>query len=453
MLKTHKTILSPQRRRAVKQPYEVPSLWRPASQFFLLFLVVVVVLSAPPAARGDVCSIDEMPAATLLLPYFEVDPGNASGLTTLFSVNNAGPAAVVANVQLWTDVGVPTLGFQVYLTGYDVQTINLRDVFNGSLPQTAPAGQDPQDTISPKGLYSQDINFPGCSQLQLPYPPLPAPFVAHLRAAHSGQFSAILNGCAGMDHGDGRLRGYVTVDTVSDCTLHRAGDVGYFGAGGVVTNQNVLWGDVIYLDPANQYSDGDNLVRIKAFPDAFAQGGPTFYGRYVGGSGADLRQPLPLDWGSRYVDGGAFSGGTDLIVWQDSERAVHPFACGTLPAGFPLRHSQITIFDEQEQAVLPPPIFPRPPDLTENAFPAEANKVHIGGASFPVPYAFGWTFLDLRAPGGFPQPSLRQSWVATSLKAQGQYSVGFSATPLGTVCDQGVPSVGLAAGAAAEVRP
>ena len=175
-----------------------------------------------------------MPAATLLLPYFEVDPNNASGLTTLFAINNSGAAAVLANVEVWTDLGVPTLGFQVYLTGYDVQTINLRDVFNGSLPQTAPAGQDPQDTISPKGLYSQDLNFASCTQL-LPYQPLPASFVAHLRAAHSGQFSALLNGCAGQDLGDGRLRGYITVDTVSGCTLRTPADPGYFGAGGVAT--------------------------------------------------------------------------------------------------------------------------------------------------------------------------------------------------------------------------
>jgi hypothetical protein len=419
----------------VKQLYEVSSLWRSASQFFLFPLFVLVgALSASAAARADVCSIDEMPAATLLLPYFEVDLSNASGLTTLFAINNAGAAAVLANVEVWTDLGVPTLGFQVYLTGYDVQTINLRDVFNGSLPQTAPAGQDPQDTISPKGAYSQDLNFPGCSQLQ-PYQPLPGSFIAHLRAAHSGQFSAVLNGCAGMDLGDGRLRGYVTVDTVSDCTLRTPVDAGYFGAGGMATNQNVLWGDVIYLDPANKYSDGDNLVRIKAFPGTFNPGEQTFYGRYVGGSGADARQPLPATWASRFVHGGAFSGGTDLIVWQDSGRIVKPFACGTAPPGFPLRHAQIFTFDEQEQVVLPPPIFPQPPDPTANAFPAEANKVHLGGPAFPVPYDFGWTYLDLRAPGAGIFPDFRQSWVATSLKAQGQYSVGFSATPLDSACD------------------
>jgi len=49
----------------VKQTYEASSLWRLASHFFLLFLVVLTVA---PAARADVCSLDEMPAATLLLP-------------------------------------------------------------------------------------------------------------------------------------------------------------------------------------------------------------------------------------------------------------------------------------------------------------------------------------------------------------------------------------------------
>jgi hypothetical protein len=432
----------------VKQPHEVPSLWRLASPFFLLFLVVA--LSTPQPGRADVCSIDEMPAATLLLPYFEVDPNNASGLTTLFAINNSGAAAVLANVEVWTDLGVPTLGFQVYLTGYDVQTINLRDVFNGSLPQTAPAGQDPQDTISPKGQYSQDLNFPGCAQL-LPYQPLPASFVAHLRAAHSGQFSPLLNGCAGQDLGDGRLRGYITIDTVSECTLRTPADTGYFGPGGVATSQNVLWGDVIYLDPANKYSDGDNLVRIKAFPGAFAAGDPTFYGRYVQQSGADARQALATAWASRYVNGGAFSGGTDLIVWQDSGRIVRPFACGTTPPGFPLRHAREVTFDEEEQTLFLP-VDPRPPDPSFDAFPAEANKVHVGAAAFPVPFDFGWIFLDLKALTS-AAPLFRQSWVAASLKAQGQYSAGFSATPLDTACAP-LPSAPLPAAAAiGEVRP
>ena len=384
------------------------------------------------------CSIDHRPAATLLLPYFEVDPGDPSGMTTLFSVNNSGAAAVLANVQLWTDLGVPTLTFQVYLTGYDVQTINLRDIFNGFLPQTAPAGEDPRDTISPQGFSSEDSSFPGCEGL--PYATPPASLLTHLRAAHSGKFSVLLNGCSGQDLGDGRLRGYVTIDTVDQCALKNPTDAGYFGPGGVATDQNVLWGDAIYLDPANKYSDGEDLVRIKSLPGSFHPGDFTFYGRYVGRSGIDSRQPLATAWGSRFANGGSFAGGTDLLVWRDSGQIVKPFACGTHPAGFPLTLYQEFTFNEQEQPVLLPlsPEIPGQPQIVPapDLFPAEANKVHVGGPTFPAPYAFGWVFLDLNAPnpGAGPPSLVRQSWVQTVLKAQGQYSVGFHATPFDSVC-------------------
>jgi hypothetical protein len=93
---------------------------------------------------------------------------------------------------------------------------------------------------------------------------------------------------------------------------------------------------------------------------------------------------------------------------------------------------QVT-FDEQEHPVTIP-VFPFPPGglggPRTDAFPAEANKIHIHGSAFPVPYNFGWLFLDLNQPG----PTLRQSWVETIMKAQGQYSVGFAATPFSDGC-------------------
>jgi hypothetical protein len=416
--------------------YDSLAQWRSASTLFLAAFLLLTV-TAPAVRAADPCSIDQRPAATLLLPYFEVDPANPAGLTTLFSINNASAAAVLANVVVWTDLGVPTLGFQVYLTGYDVQTINLRDIFRGNLPGTATDGQDPQDVVSPQGDYSQDINFGSCSDT-LPYQPLPASFVVHLENAHTGRFSSLFSGCAGQDLRDGRIRGYVTVDTVGACTLKVPSDSGYFGPGGVATNQNVLWGDYLYIDPANKYSDGENLVRIKAFPGAFQPGDLTFYGRYVGMSGADARQPLATTWASRYVNGGSFSGGTDLVAWRDSGRIVRPFPCGTLPAGFPLILAKEVTFDEEEQAVTAftgPVVLP--PPSNDRVFPAEANKVHIDGPAFPVPFNFGWLYFDLNAPlptnPGF-RGEIRQSWMATIMKAQGQYSAGFSATPFDSAC-------------------
>jgi hypothetical protein len=415
--------------------------WRTASTLFLVLSGMLAV--AAPALADDPCSVDNRPAATLLLPYFEVDL-NPSGMNTLFSINNASAAAVIANVVVWTDLGVPTLGFQVYLTGYDVQTINLRDVLNGRLPRTASRGQDPNGDISPQGQLSQDLDVASCSGV-LPYQALPASFVTHLQMAHSGRFSSVFNGCSGQYLGDTRLRGYVTADTVSGCTLKYPSDPGYFGPGGVATNANVLWGDYFYVDPSNKYSDGENLVRIKAFPGAFQAGSATFYGRYVGRSGADARQPLPTSWGSRYVNGGDFSGGTDVVVWRDSGRTVTPFACGTHPAGFPLLLASEVTFDEEEQPVLPQlfPGSPPPPGSAPElmAFPAEANRIHLGGPAFPLPFNFGWLFFDLTVPNPSSQAGsdVRQSWMETILKAQGQYSVGFSATPFGSLCSPVVP--------------
>src|SRR5690348_14612142 len=81
-------------------------------------------------AQADSCDISVTPAATLLLPYFEVDTFSpqGSGTTTLFTITNASRYPQIAHVTLWTDWGYPVLDFNIFLTGYDVQGINLYDV-------------------------------------------------------------------------------------------------------------------------------------------------------------------------------------------------------------------------------------------------------------------------------------------------------------------------------------
>src|ERR1043166_7341240 len=99
------------------------------------------------AMSGD-CRAADQPAATLLIPYFEVDLDDPTGITTTFSVNNSAPRPVLARVTLWTDWGVPTLAFDLYLTGYDAQTLNVRDLLRGELPTT---GAD----VSNDGTFSK----------------------------------------------------------------------------------------------------------------------------------------------------------------------------------------------------------------------------------------------------------------------------------------------------------
>src|SRR4051794_39746545 len=123
-----------------------------------LLVSALLALTAVLPARATLCSVDATPGATLLLPYFEVNLDNPQGLTTLFSINNASAVAVVTHVTLWSDLAVPVLGFNVYLTGFDVETFNLRDLLvGGHIPPSASASQDPNDTISPKGAFSQDL--------------------------------------------------------------------------------------------------------------------------------------------------------------------------------------------------------------------------------------------------------------------------------------------------------
>jgi hypothetical protein len=404
-------------------------------------LAVTLLVSTTPAS-AVVCALDPVPAATLLLPYFEVDLSHPDGVTTLLSVNNAGAPAVLVNLVLWTDLGVPTLSVPIYLTGYDVQTINLRDLFRGHAPGTASSGQDPNDLISPRSPFSQDASFPSCDGL-LPPQPMDAATVAHLAAAHTGRRSEALGGCAGQNLGDGLARGYVTLDTVSSCSLNVRfpTDPGYFRAGGLgrATDQNVLWGDYFRVDPKNNLSTGDQLVRLEAVPGRFKAGDATFYGRTVGYSGADDREPLATEWATRYVSGGAFQGGTDLIVWRDPEQPGLVFDCAAGPKGwFPLFQSAVQIFNEEEQPVFGGG-FPIDPPLTCPPFcfpypaPAAANRVHVDSVNLPVPFNFGWIFLDLKNPFVAADP-FAQSYVAWVVSTPGRYGVQTVATVLDSSC-------------------
>jgi len=415
----------------------------------VLALLAFGVLAGGRPATAVICAVDDVPAATLLLPYFEVDLGNEWGNTTFFSINNASATAVLAHVVVWSDLSVPVFDFNVYLTGYDVQSFNLRDVIErGILPQTASAGQDPHDTISPKGAFSQDVNFASCATILPPPAVLSADFLAHLQASLTGKFSSILGGCAGLDLGDHVARGYVTVDTVSNCTLRFPGDAGYFVSGGQgdATDQNVLWGDYFYLNEGQKSAQGETLVHVEADPgnpQTSAPGQYTFYGRYVGWSAADNREPLATNFAVRFLSGGAFNGGTDLLVWRDSKVKQGAFQCGTTPAWYPLGQEQIVIFDEQEHPLTPTtfPFSPQPPNAGVIPFPAEAQRTHVGGAAFPVTFDFGWLYLDLNtavaAAGANPpeDAGADQAWVTAVMTENGRFSVGFDALHLDSACD------------------
>src|SRR2546423_1299399 len=61
--------------------------------------------------NDDSCDIGTTPAATLLLPYFEVKTAGAQGpgATTLFPITNTSRYPQIAHVTVWTDWSFPVL--------------------------------------------------------------------------------------------------------------------------------------------------------------------------------------------------------------------------------------------------------------------------------------------------------------------------------------------------------
>ena len=423
---------------------------------FRIVLALVALLAAVPAS-AEIGTIDDVPAATLLLPYFEVDLDDPDGRTTLFSINNASAAPAIAHVELWGDFSVPTLDFNLYLTGYDVVTVNLRDLFvDGIVPQTSHTNSG---GVSPVGEFSLTTNpitgvGPGTTSCndQSPLPPLPQILLDNIRNAHTGQVSAVLGGRAGQDLGDNVARGYITVDSVSVCTLEGPSTTaasGYFQAGGtgLANNQNILWGDYFYVDVANNFAQGETLVHIEATggtadPDMLGPANYTFYRRYAT-LGEDGREGLGSTWAMRFVNGGAFTGGTDIICWRDAKQNQGPVA--STPAWYPLTQSQIVIFDEMENPDVPSttPFSPPIPGSSILPCPAETNRVAVGGATFPVPWDFGWLYLNLNttiAGQVVPFDAITQNHVSTIMSAEGRFSAGFDAIQLDNVTDPGSAS-------------
>ncbi len=380
--------------------------------------VLVVLLCAAPALAqppaGD-CLIGPGLGATLLFPYFELDLANPLNVTTLVAITNGYGSPTLTRVVLWTDWGVPTIAFDVYLDPFAVQTINLRDVFNGNIPST--------------GVGGDFSSFAWCGT----YPPShanPALTVNQrdqLAADHTGVDGPIATNCAGSYHPDQIARGYITVDVVDECSgvegynpVYTPANTTYpyFANGtgaGIAIDANRIWGDVVYIDATNAAAQGSEAVTLWADPTKFAATGIyTFYGRFSGWDGRDDRVPLPYMWDQRFLNGGPLVGGADLIVWRDTEVLPAFASCGATPTWYPLATSTNNALDEAGDNLV---------NFGNGHFPNATQRVSV--SSLSIPFAFGWAQI---ASG------TGQSWVQPTLRASGLYSAGWNGAPVQFHC-------------------
>jgi hypothetical protein len=113
-------------------------------------LIALVVLAVAGTGYAVTCAYDNVPAATLLVPYFKVSLNGATGYPipsggtdTLVSVVNVSMPGVIAHVTVWNKYSKGVIDFNIPLTGKDVVSFSMRDIMNGrlspNLPQCDPA--------------------------------------------------------------------------------------------------------------------------------------------------------------------------------------------------------------------------------------------------------------------------------------------------------------------------
>jgi hypothetical protein len=394
----------------------------------LMMLILLSVLVTASASAGSLdndasCDIKVGPAATLLLPYFEVDLTAAGEQTSLFTITNVSRYSQIAHVTLWTDWAFPVLTFNIFLAGYDVQSINLKDILVRGIV-ASPVGTGPTTAQSPLGGLTLPPNGPGYTNPNFKavidcdaVPGILSPtLTAAVRSAlttgvYNPGASAACPNFVGGTHAN--AIGYATVDIVGSCTSRLPSDPLYYTTD--LLYDNVLIGDYQQIGPqpagtSNGAFDaaGNPMVHIRAVPEGGGAGSNvatelpyTFYDRYTPATNRvqDRRQPLPSTFAARYIQGGPSAFATNYTIWREGFGAG---ACGaSLALNGALPITDIVRFDEHDNpAVIPPCLLSACP-TPFNTLPATSSS---STSSFVYPLMAtadvgGWMYLNLNNGG------------------------------------------------------
>ncbi len=445
-------------------------------RIFVLLLLTAVTLSAGASKVNNdaTCDIAQLPAATLLLPYFEVDlsSGPGAGETTIFTITNVTNLPQIAHVTLWTDLGYPVIDVNIYLTGYDVQSINLYDLLKfGWVAAPDGTGSD----VSPVGRLSgipdrsdfDNLNADESTCIDLPVQ-LPRVYVDRMQQAFTtgnagpaGKFRS----CQKIGKPHRNAVGYVTIDVVSICSTTMPIDQPYFTR--EILFDNVLTGDYVQFNGTTKTAQGGPLVHIRAIPEGGTPGSRrvpeykvhlprTFYSRYQPASQPrfDARQPLPSVFAARYISDAGQR--TFLKMWREGSEV------GTACEAYSRNEryvADVVRFDEEENAEGVFVFINAQPHVA--LFPflplTSIHDIDDGGVFPDSPGGDGgWLYLNMDYDNR--DDFAGQAWVISSMRAGNGFSVDMPATPLGNGCSAPVDlsegSSGLATiGPAPNIQP
>ena len=444
----------------------------------LFLLALALPTAAATSNNDDSCDIGTYPAATLLLPYFEVDIATAgTGRTTIFSITNVSPVPQIVHVTIWSDWAYPVISFPIFLTGYDVQPINLYDVIvrgllappNGTStsspnPATNPnAGTTPKTNLANPNFLAEAAGT--CARGSVPGQ-LPSSINADvLSILTTGRTTLSAIRCGGQ--GDGPLGsnhgqkavGYVTADVLATCSPLLPTDAQYWGQ---LLYDNVITGDYQIINSnaaSGNYAAGNPMVHIRAIPEGGPAGATlatdlpfTFYNRFTSN---DRRQPLPSTFAARWIAGSTAAFETEYTIWREAITGLGA-ACATYDRNSSMVTGEIVRFDERENAWLWSSGLIDPPIATP-LFPASSRNpsTFIFFPQTTTTDSGGWMYFNLNnsgrsygaqytasRPGYGVQPNSRdvsQNWVTVSMFAEGRFGVESDATSLGNGCSPAAP--------------
>jgi hypothetical protein len=403
-----------------------------------------VAIMVATAAGANFCARDNVPSATLLFPYIAVDLDvagvpDSTGETTISRVTNASRQAVVAHVTVWDVEGTPHVVFNEVLSGYDVLQINWRDFLNGRFDYFDTARTD----FTAQGSFTFDPDEWGPDSRSLGPQQGADAFVAGdprstvtatqcpmgppygnrselapvMRNMLAGSLAAREHGgCGDLDNLRAVRLGlweearstplvfYATVDVVASCTDLFPSQAAYFA--GVARNDNVLFGEAIYLDAHSGYSEMMPAVHIEAA--AGESGGSAVTGFYEERTAQTetYREPLATAFAFSYANDTVGGITSEAIVWKNHAEFVgEP---DPITGAQPISDCGSYVYyawDMDERSLSTPTVMCSIPPCTAidpNQLPFFTQRVPLVSSYFDLPGAYGWMLLVF--PPSYDQP-------------------------------------------------
>ncbi len=442
-------------------------------------MAVIALFALAGSASAITCTIDQRPAATLLVPYFEAtfNPDGTplgtgtSARDTLVTICNASSAPMIAHATVWNERTELVLDFDIALTGFDCHSMSIARILSGFLPATPITTSHAASTSDACQRNSSALVFTGTGSqagryLRIrpidtatnidntlattlyPQPTWPSSSQFGIDLLDSLDTTPDSVACGGTDGVIANpIHGYMTFDHVNYCNLSAPNDPNYYRRDAIGMENN-LFGEVIFTSGSGLPTMGGSTVNIEADPSLAGDVETdvrTFYHRWVGtdtlcsanncslfasnpwnkGLG-DQREPLGLKYAARWFDTTAVT--SWLNVWRASSGSLSDLLGDDCTDVEPT--VTLTFFDEDENIVTAG-VCPSPCRQPSFNFPLETQRRNITGFQHPA-FAAGWVSMSFFNSAGPNGGIFDQAWVEYDFQGPGAF---LSASAPGTQLD------------------